>query len=596
MTPKNSDVPARRAPGEPQGTTDAQDADWGFASGKKERTLDPRLGLVLVSCLLLMFGFVLYQKYQSIRTHGGDLLAEQSESNADQADDPDTNASSAGIHQTSSTESLTKTAAAQVSGSTTDSWDAESRSAHGAEPTPTFADAGWGTKSVSPPTTVATANAAPPPQNEPNVFGDWADQVESKGPAENRSSEGAFFDDPSPAANGADAGSFAYNPEPDNQNLNSFSDSGWGTPAPHETHVAQGPDVNADAFDSPPSPRAYADTTPASQQTQNEPQAFDFSGFAGSEASTPDPFAQAAGPRPPSEGAQDVSELETDLDAGWGSLETAQTADSGWSTSDGQATASTLLSAPSLPPLDSPSASTVDASDGEWNLSATPEATSSPDANEPGLLFAPDSAPGPAPPYAPPQSSWGASQDLAETATWSSQGRPERVIGEGYVTVTRRHSLWSITQEAYGTARYLSALARYNQDRVPNPDKLPLGVNIRIPAPETLEMQFPDLFSQVRQRDSLVTLTSGGASSTGTGVHPGLFLDPTGRPHYRVDKSDTLTRIAQRHLGKSSRWTEILAMNQDRLKTPETLKPGMILRMPADAGAVAVSSPESMNR
>ena len=55
---------------------------------------------------------------------------------------------------------------------------------------------------------------------------------------------------------------------------------------------------------------------------------------------------------------------------------------------------------------------------------------------------------------------------------------------------------------------------------------------------------------------------------------------------YRIASEDTLSDIAQRHLGRSSRWVQIFEMNRDVLKDGNTLKVGALLRLPADASRV----------
>ena len=55
---------------------------------------------------------------------------------------------------------------------------------------------------------------------------------------------------------------------------------------------------------------------------------------------------------------------------------------------------------------------------------------------------------------------------------------------------------------------------------------------------------------------------------------------------YSVGKRDTLTGIAQKHLGRASRWREIYRQNRDRLANPNSLKIGTILRLPYDASRV----------
>jgi nucleoid-associated protein YgaU len=52
---------------------------------------------------------------------------------------------------------------------------------------------------------------------------------------------------------------------------------------------------------------------------------------------------------------------------------------------------------------------------------------------------------------------------------------------------------------------------------------------------------------------------------------------------FRVGDTDTLTTIAAEHLGRASRWQQIYRMNSDLLTEPEALRPGMELKLPADA-------------
>lgn len=52
---------------------------------------------------------------------------------------------------------------------------------------------------------------------------------------------------------------------------------------------------------------------------------------------------------------------------------------------------------------------------------------------------------------------------------------------------------------------------------------------------------------------------------------------------YTVRNGDTLSRIAGRLLGKTSRFDEIFAANRDLLASPDDLRPGMVLVIPSEA-------------
>ena len=65
-------------------------------------------------------------------------------------------------------------------------------------------------------------------------------------------------------------------------------------------------------------------------------------------------------------------------------------------------------------------------------------------------------------------------------------------------------------------------------------------------------------------------------------------MDANGAPMYRVGADDTLGGIAQKHLGRFSRWVEIYQINQHRLKDPNALTLGDVLELPADASRVSM--------
>jgi nucleoid-associated protein YgaU len=50
---------------------------------------------------------------------------------------------------------------------------------------------------------------------------------------------------------------------------------------------------------------------------------------------------------------------------------------------------------------------------------------------------------------------------------------------------------------------------------------------------------------------------------------------------YTVEAGDTLSRIAQRHYGKASRWHAIFEANRDQLDDPDLIRPGQVLKLPA---------------
>ena len=140
--------------------------------------------------------------------------------------------------------------------------------------------------------------------------------------------------------------------------------------------------------------------------------------------------------------------------------------------------------------------------------------------------------------------------------------------------VQLKDNYWTISKRVYGTARYFSSLALYNQHRIPDPKKLRPGMKVLIPDPKILETKYPELFTSFKSKPSLPT---------------GYFLRSDGSPAYRVGPRETLSEISQKHLGRASRWMQIYRMNQQNLSDPNRLKPGTILLLPEDATNVQVA-------
>jgi nucleoid-associated protein YgaU len=55
-----------------------------------------------------------------------------------------------------------------------------------------------------------------------------------------------------------------------------------------------------------------------------------------------------------------------------------------------------------------------------------------------------------------------------------------------------------------------------------------------------------------------------------------------GSTSYTVQKGDTLSAIAQQHYGKASRWHAIFEANRDQLDDPDLIRPGQVLKLPAE--------------
>ena len=156
---------------------------------------------------------------------------------------------------------------------------------------------------------------------------------------------------------------------------------------------------------------------------------------------------------------------------------------------------------------------------------------------------------------------------------------------EGDVHVVRPgESYWTISRTFFGSARYFQALASYNRQRIPDPRKMKPGMKVVVPSKTLLETRFGELIPQFR------------LSAEQTNVPAGFFIDADGQPMFRVGSDDTLTNISQRLLGRSTRWIQIYQLNRGALPNPDKLKPGAILRLPADAARVELLPERRPNR
>ncbi len=123
-------------------------------------------------------------------------------------------------------------------------------------------------------------------------------------------------------------------------------------------------------------------------------------------------------------------------------------------------------------------------------------------------------------------------------------------------TVTAGDSLSRICTREYGDASLALELAAYNE--LERPDHIEEGTRLRLPKADDL----------VRGRPAP------------TGLAPRAATPPKEDRTYTVQEGDALSRIAARVLGSSARFQEIFDLNRDKLKDPDDIRPGMVLRVP----------------
>jgi nucleoid-associated protein YgaU len=217
----------------------------------------------------------------------------------------------------------------------------------------------------------------------------------------------------------------------------------------------------------------------------------------------------------------------------------------------------------------------------------TPQPTSPPAFN-PTQRPAVSSGLAPVTPSAPPQWNGG---NAAPGENDPFAARPAAAANSGEFTgqetvheVGAGENYWTISRKHYGMGRYFAALAEYNKNRIPRPELLKPGMKVVVPTSALLTERYPQLISGVTPPKTYAPQTADAAG--GAIQQAGFAVDPQGQPVYRVSDGDTLSDIAQNHLGRSSRWVQIYGLNRDQLKNPNDLKLGMILRLPQDASGV----------
>ena len=83
----------------------------------------------------------------------------------------------------------------------------------------------------------------------------------------------------------------------------------------------------------------------------------------------------------------------------------------------------------------------------------------------------------------------------------------------------------------------------------------------------------------------------GNVQSGGSSTEPVAPVNPTSIPTppashelrtYTVVSGDNLSAIAKKLYGKSSKWKAIFEANRDTVKDPDLIRPGQVLKIPAD--------------
>jgi len=158
----------------------------------------------------------------------------------------------------------------------------------------------------------------------------------------------------------------------------------------------------------------------------------------------------------------------------------------------------------------------------------------------------------------------------ARAVASAMDGRDPVNLSYAYHRIASGESLSSICKSYYGDESLAADLARFND--ITDPDLIVLDQRLKLPAATSL------VRSGSRSPES----------QTQSPVRPAP-RPPTEEPAraakqaatYTVRNGDVLSVIAQRTLGSSRRWSEIYDLNRDRIKSPDHVTVGTVLRLPA---------------
>ncbi len=130
------------------------------------------------------------------------------------------------------------------------------------------------------------------------------------------------------------------------------------------------------------------------------------------------------------------------------------------------------------------------------------------------------------------------------------------------------------------------ALAKANASRIPDPAKMRPGMRIVAPSIESLGGRSTDDRRTASRETRFGSDDRSSDSTSDDSGAAGYFTGSDGEPRYRVGLRDTLSDIAQKHLGRGSRWVQLYSMNRQNLSDPNRLTIGTILHLPSDASRV----------
>lgn len=137
--------------------------------------------------------------------------------------------------------------------------------------------------------------------------------------------------------------------------------------------------------------------------------------------------------------------------------------------------------------------------------------------------------------------------------------------------VTRERVDQDLTSSA-GNRGYLVGTAPAVGER--NPNKTYMEVQVEVPAIEK-ENRVPKKVEEVAEPAPATNFEAEGPAAAASEE----------LTNYKVQKGDTLQKISMKLFGTTKKWKKLFDMNKDVLKSPDKLRPGMVIKVPKTGAA-----------
>ncbi|MDX1564964.1 MAG: LysM peptidoglycan-binding domain-containing protein [Phycisphaeraceae bacterium] len=123
-----------------------------------------------------------------------------------------------------------------------------------------------------------------------------------------------------------------------------------------------------------------------------------------------------------------------------------------------------------------------------------------------------------------------------------------------YHTLGENQTLSDVAAKYYGSAKHWPKIYKANKDRIANPDFVKAGTRLRIPL----------------ERPAVASTADATQSQS----------QPTRISEHTVRDNQTLSEIAAIYYGSSKEWEKLYRLNKDRIRNPDRIRAGLVLRVP----------------